>query len=81
MPDADDVFVEKPGGRVMVIGGGGALELFDSDGAGSLKRSASVKTALGARAGLIAPDRHAVMICVPARAGQRAELREFALTD
>ena len=64
--------------RVFVIGGDGAVNLFESKD-GALKQVASVKTESGARTGLLVPERHALYVAVPARRGHAAELREYSL--
>ncbi len=74
--DADDVFVD--GARVYVIGGDGAVDVFESKSA-ALTRVASVKTESGARTGLLAPDRHLPYVAVPARSGHAAEVRGVSL--
>jgi DNA-binding beta-propeller fold protein YncE len=74
--DADDVFVD--GHRVYVIGGDGAVDVFENKG-DVLTRVASVKTENGARTGLLAPDRHVLYVAVPVRSGHAAEVREYHL--
>lgn len=79
--DADDVFLDAGTGRVLVIGGDGAVDVFEAkDGQGCIK-SASVRTESGARTGLYVPERHALYVAVPKRGGHQAEIREYALPD
>lgn len=80
--DADDVFYDEREQRVLVVGGGGTLELFALTGNGACVRVASVPTASGARTGLFVPGTRRVFVAVPGRAeqnGQRCEVLEFAL--
>jgi DNA-binding beta-propeller fold protein YncE len=79
--DADDVFVDAKTGRVVVIGGDGAVDVFEAkDGQGCVK-AASVRTESGARTGLLVPERHALYVAVPKQGGHQAEIREYALPD
>src|SRR5262249_12680260 len=79
--DADDVFVDGATGRVLVVGGDGAIDVVEArDGAGCV-RSASVKTESGARTGLLIPQRRTLLVAVPKRGGRAAEIREYTLPD
>lgn len=77
--DADDVFLDALTGRVLVVGGDGAIDVFEAREPGGFGRVASVKTAPGARTGLLAPERRALFVAVPRRPGHEAEIREYAL--
>jgi DNA-binding beta-propeller fold protein YncE len=79
--DADDVFFDGKTGRIIVIGGDGAIDLFETKDQQTYSKVASVKTASGARTGLLIPERHVLLVAVPKRGGQQAELREYALPD
>ena len=77
--DADEVFVDPRTGRVLVVGGDGAIDVFSTSDQQGYVRSASVKTAAGARTGLLIADRRALFIAVPHRGNQQAEIREYTL--
>jgi DNA-binding beta-propeller fold protein YncE len=79
--DADDVFVDPKSGRVVVVGGDGLVDVFETADHKTYTKAASVQTASGARTGLLVPERRALLVAVPARSGHAAEIREYALPD
>lgn len=79
--DVDDIFVDGRTGRVLVIGGEGAVDVFASTEGAGYARVGSVKTAEGARTGLLVPELRRLFVAVPKREGQVGELREYALAD
>jgi DNA-binding beta-propeller fold protein YncE len=79
--DADEVFVDDATGRVLVVGGDGAIDVFETKDHRDYEKVASVKTASGARTGLLVPDLHTLFVAVPKRSGQQAEIREYALPE
>lgn len=79
--DADEVFIDPKSGRTYIVGGDGAIDVFTTLDQSSYTRAASVKTASGARTGLLIPNLHALFIAVPARRGQQAEIREYTIPD
>jgi DNA-binding beta-propeller fold protein YncE len=79
--DADEVFLDPMSGRVLVIGGDGALDVFETKDQQTYVKAASAITAGGARTGLLVPERGAVYIAVPKRSGRQAELREYTLAE
>jgi DNA-binding beta-propeller fold protein YncE len=79
--DADDVHIDAKTGRIIVVGGDGALDVFESTDQRTYVKAASVKTAPSARTGLMVPERRAVYVAVPKRSGQQAELREYVFAD
>jgi DNA-binding beta-propeller fold protein YncE len=79
--DADDVFVDTKTGRVLVVGGEGAIDMFETKDQQSYTKTASVKTVDGARTGLLIPEKHVLLVAVPKRSGHQAEIREYALPD
>jgi DNA-binding beta-propeller fold protein YncE len=79
--DADDVFVDAATGRVVVIGGDGSIDVFQASENDPLAKAASIKTAPGARTGLLVPERRTLYLAVPRRSGQAAEIREYSLPD
>jgi YVTN family beta-propeller protein len=76
--DADDIYIDRDSNQVLVIGGDGAIDVFESKDA-TLTRTASIKTESGARTGFFAQDRRALYVAVPVRTGHDAEVREYIL--
>ncbi|MBS0196513.1 MAG: PQQ-binding-like beta-propeller repeat protein [Planctomycetes bacterium] len=79
--DADEVFVDGPTGQVLVVGGDGAVDVFRTEDQKALARTASAKTAPGARTGLLVAETHTLFIAVPKRSGKDAQIREYSLAD
>jgi hypothetical protein len=74
--DADDVFVD--GDRVLVVGGGGRVDVFARHG-GGCQRVTELSSAAGARTGLWLPALHRLFIAAPRRGAREAEIRELDL--
>jgi DNA-binding beta-propeller fold protein YncE len=74
--DTDDLFYDAPRQRIYVIGGEGFVDVLQrrSD---SLERLARVPTRSGARTGLWVPQLNRLFVAVPARSGERSEIRIF----
>jgi len=79
--DADEVFVDGKTGRVLVVGGDGAIDVFASADQRAYTKAASVRTAPGARTGLLMEQRRALYVAVPEHAGRQAEIREYSLPE
>lgn len=81
--DADDVFLDgggdAGGSRVLVMGGGGAVQSFETGDYKAYSLAASATTRAGARTGLLVSERHALFVAVPKRDGHEAEIREYSL--
>jgi DNA-binding beta-propeller fold protein YncE len=75
--DTDDLFYDSARKRVYVIGGDGFVDVFDRQG-DALHRIERVATRAGARTGLWVPAVNQLFVAVPARGGERAEVRVFA---
>jgi hypothetical protein len=75
--DADDVFLDDKNGRVLVIGGGGAVDVFAFGAGDACERIASVPTSKGARTGLWVPGLRRLFVAVPQRGDQGAAIREL----
>ena len=74
--DTDDLFYDADRGRLYVIGGEGAVEIFARN-ADTLRSLARVHTRDGARTGLWVASQHRLYVVAPARAGQPAEIQVF----
>ena len=79
--DADEVFVDSKTGRVLVVGGEGAIDVFETGDHQMYTKAGSVRTAPGARTALLVPERRAIYVAIPKRSEQPAEIREYALSD
>lgn len=79
--DADEVFVDAKTSRVLVVGGDGAIDVFETKDQHAYTRLASVKTVSGARTGLLVAESHLLYVAVPKRSGHDAEIREYTLPD
>ena len=78
--DTDDLFYDADRRRVYVIGGDGFVDVLDRQG-DTLRRVDRVATRAGARTGLWVPALSRLFVAVPARGGDRAEIRVFAAND
>jgi len=81
--DADEVFVDAKSGRILVVGGdgGGAIDLFETKDQFAYTKLTSMKTAAGARTGLLVAELRALFIAVPKRSDKQAEIREYTVPD
>jgi DNA-binding beta-propeller fold protein YncE len=75
--DADDLFLDEDDANVYVSGGAGYVEVFHRDAPDRYRSVAKVPTRRGARTSLFLPDRHCLVVAVPAQASAGAELRLF----
>ena len=72
--DTDDLFYDVDRMRVYVIGGDGAVDVFDRR-ADQLRRVERVQTRAGARTGLWVAALRRLYVAAPARSGQPAEVQ------
>ncbi len=75
--DTDDLFYDAPRRRVYALGGEGFIDINQRDGDG-LHRIGRVSTRGGARTGTWVAQQDRLYVAVPARRGQRAEIRVFS---
>lgn len=78
--DVDDLFHDARRQRVLAVCGAGSVDVFALEPAG-LRRVAQVATAPGARTGLYVPEREQLLVAVPHRDAQRAEVRLFDVRE
>ncbi|MSR64055.1 MAG: hypothetical protein EXS08_16660 [Planctomycetes bacterium] len=78
--DVDDLFHDAKRARVLAVCGAGFVDVFALEAAG-LRRVAQVATAAGARTGLYVPEREQLLVAVPHRDAQRAEVRVFDVRE
>jgi hypothetical protein len=74
--DGDDVFYDAASSKLYVIGGEGFVDVLQDVG-GTLRRAERIPTRAGARTGLLMPDRQCLVVAVPRRGTESAELRLF----
>ncbi len=72
--DTDDLFYDAARSRVYVIGGQGAVDVFEQRDADHYERVEHIATAAGARTGLFVADWGKLFVAVPHRGEQRAAL-------
>ena len=72
--DTDDLFYDAARQRVYVIGGEGFVDVLQRQG-DTFHRVDRVSTRAGARTGLWVPELSRLFVAVPARGGERAEVR------
>jgi len=77
--DVDDMFVDASGNRLFASCGEGAIDVFRIDSAGTLTRTHRIPTAAGARTALFDPTLGALILAVPHRGAQAAELRVYSV--
>lgn len=70
--DTDDLFYDAAKSRVYVIGGEGAVDVFQQKDADHYERLEHISTAAGARTGLFVADWGKLFVAVPHRGEQRA---------
>ncbi len=78
--DIDDLFYDAAQQRILAICGEGFVDVFSKDG-DTFHRVTRFPTAPGARTGLFVPERNELLVAVPHRGSQRAEVRILAVKD
>jgi len=77
--DTDDIFFDKVRERLYVSGGEGFVDVFDTRPDRHFSRIARVSTAPGARTSLYVQALDGLLVAVPRRDGQKAEVRVYAV--
>jgi DNA-binding beta-propeller fold protein YncE len=75
--DTDDLFYDTVRKRLYVSGGEGFVDVFQSEEANRFTRIARLTTAAGARTSLYVPELNRLVLAVPHRGGQKAEIRIY----
>jgi hypothetical protein len=78
--DVDDVFCDTQHGLVFASCGEGSVDVFESVSPGVWKPKEKIATAPGARTCLFVPEKNRLIVAVPHRADQPAELRVYAVS-
>ena len=75
--DTDDLFYDAARKRLYVIGGEGFVTVLSQEDADHYRQIQRLATASGARTGLFVPELGKLLVAVPHRGAQRAEVRVF----
>ena len=75
--DTDDVFFDAAANRVYVSGGEGCITVVGRSDPDHYQVLGTVKTASGARTSFFAKDERMLLVAVPHRGSQRAEIRVY----
>jgi DNA-binding beta-propeller fold protein YncE len=73
--DPDDVFYDSKRHRIYAICGAGKIDIIEQTDANNYKTHSKIDTANGARTGLFVPERDNLLVAVPHRGSQAAEIR------
>jgi DNA-binding beta-propeller fold protein YncE len=73
--DPDEVFYDNKRHRIYVICGAGKIDIMEQADPNTYTASTKVSTADGARTGLFIPERDTLVVAVPHRGSQQAEIR------
>jgi hypothetical protein len=73
--DPDDVFYDTKRHRIYVICGAGKIDIIEQSDPNNYRAVAKVNTANGARTGLFLPARDSLVVAIPHRGSQQAEIR------
>jgi DNA-binding beta-propeller fold protein YncE len=75
--DTDEVFYNTNRHRLYAICGEGYVDIIEQVEADHYQRTAKIPTASGARTGFFDPERDDLLVAVPHRGPQRAEIRRY----
>ena len=78
--DADDIFYDATRRRIYISGGDGFIGIIQQQDADHYKTLTKIPTASGARTSLFVPELSRLLLAVPHRGGQTAEVRTYAAT-
>src|SRR5215510_9738606 len=77
--DVDDLFYDAPHRRLYIAGGAGGLSIVAQEDADHYTPVATIPTAAGARTALWVPELGRLLLAVPHRGAQGAEIRVYAI--
>ena len=75
--DADDVFYDSKRHRIYAICGTGKIDIIEQIDANNYKALTKIDTAEGARTGLFVPESDTLLVAVPHRGSQKAEILAY----
>ena len=76
--DADDIFYDATRRRIYISGGDGFIGIIQQQDADHYKTLTKIPTASGARTSLFVPELSRLLLAVPHRGSQTAEVRAYA---
>jgi DNA-binding beta-propeller fold protein YncE len=75
---ADDLFYDPALHRIYLIAGSGAVDIYEIDGARTVRAMGIIHTSPGAKTGLLVPSEHALFVGAPATAGTQAQILHYS---
>lgn len=75
--DSDEIFYDSKRHRIYAVCGAGKIDVIEQTDPNNYRRSSETKTAIGARTGLFVPEIDSLLIAVPHRGSQQAEIRVY----
>jgi hypothetical protein len=75
--DTDDLFFDPRAKRLYITGGEGCISIIEQSDPNHYLSVGRITTAPGARTSIFLPETQSLLVAVPHRGGQRAELRVY----
>jgi DNA-binding beta-propeller fold protein YncE len=75
--DADDVYFDPGSSRIYVSGGGGSIDIFQTEGQNNIRQLANIVTSDGARTSLLVPPLHLFILAERAQGGHPASVMVY----
>jgi DNA-binding beta-propeller fold protein YncE len=75
--DADEIFCDSKRHRIYAVCGAGKIDTIAQGNANNYKPITKIDTTSGARTGLFVPERDELLVAVPHRGSQQAEIRSY----
>jgi len=79
--DADDLYWDQSGKKILVSGGSGEVNIFKQSGDTVYKQIANIKTRSGARTSLFVPELHLLLIAARENGDQKAALLVYKVNS
>jgi DNA-binding beta-propeller fold protein YncE len=76
---ADDLFYDPVSHRIYLIAGAGAVDMYKVDPDKTVRAAGVVRTAAGAKTGLLVSSQHTLYVGVPASSGKEAEIFLYSI--
>ena len=77
--DPDEVFYDSKHHRIYAICGSGKIEIIEQTDANHYKTVGAIDTVVGARTGLLVPERDTLFVAIPRHSSQAAEIRSYQI--
>jgi hypothetical protein len=75
--DSDEIFYDSKRHRIYAVCGAGKIDVIEQTDPNNYRRSSETETVSGARTGLFVPEIDTLLIAVPHRGSQQAEVRVY----